>query len=511
MNLSSLSRDNKTKISGNLNINNLMKERCEAILNDYQSGKKIAARKALDELRTSNPNSVMVKQLHTIILYRDGNFTAAYSKIRELLKLTPENISRLNLCGLIQRQLGMFDEAIESYQKAIRLNPSYAEPYNNMAIINRYYGEQDKAIKNFRKALDLDPAYTAAIYNLSCMKVYKPETQEIEQILKLLPRLSNRDDKVRCHFSLYNAYSKMADYTKAFAHLKQGNDLVYKTGAKRRPLSFYNMQMAKCFTREFIDKSPTLADFPKKPVFIIGMPRSGSSLLEQMLAAHPQVYGLGETKSMLKVLDSINARIEQNVPAFFRDFSSLSKSGLQEFINGYKKEVLPQAGDAPVYTDKMLKNFKVIGLIKVLLPNAIFFHIKRHPLDNCLSCYEKKFTNGHEYTYDLNVLGSYYADYLKIMDFWKKYFPEDIYDVQYENLVEDTETTLNGCLQFMQLEMHQDCLQYYTSERRVFTASTDQVREKINTASIGKWKHFEKQLQPLIASLKQGGIDIQER
>lgn len=167
-----------------------------------------------------------------------------------------------------------------------------------------------------------------------------------------------------------------------------------------------------------------------------------------------------------------------------------------------------EINDYEIYTDKMLKNFKTIGFIKTLLPNAKFIHIKRNALDTCLSCYEKKFSQGHEYSYDLVTLGAYYSSYLELMEYWKQLFPEDIHEVKYENLVLDNENIVRQCLAFMDLEMDKKCLEHHKNTRQVFTASTDQVREKINSDSIGKWKKFESQLQPLIQELKSKNVAL---
>lgn len=498
----------KAVISGKVRHSNALQEQCESILSTFESGKQAEARKAYQALKQKYPNATLVKQLQALILYHDGRFSQAYRVIREILKQTPNNAGRLNFQGLIQRQLGMFEEAIESYRKAIEIKPDFADPYNNLAIINRYYGEIDKAIENFRRAISIKPDYPAAIYNLSCMKAYQLSDEEIAKAKDLLKKAENNEDRARCCFSLYNTYLNKEEHGKAFTYLKQGNDLIQKHLPIKKPLSTYVSEVKENFTRQFYENRILLTPQEKLPVFIVGMPRSGSSLLEQMLASHSKIFGLGESRSMPELLLSVDRRAETSLPLFMEEFGKLDRKTLQERMQTYLGSLPAVLAEYPVYTDKMLKNFKTIGFIKILLPNARFIHIKRHPLDNCLACFEKKFTSGHEYTYDLEVLGNYFLVYLELMDFWKDFFPDDICEVQYESLVREPESTLSDCLDFLGLKFESNCLEYHSNDRIVFTASTDQVREKINDRSIGKWLKFEKELKPLLKTLRDGGLDF---
>ncbi|MBN4059844.1 sulfotransferase [bacterium AH-315-I11] len=211
---------------------------------------------------------------------------------------------------------------------------------------------------------------------------------------------------------------------------------------------------------------------------------------------------------MTDTLLSLDSHVESNISLFTSAFDKLNSSDLNKIVENYRNKIQGEVGGLSIYTDKMLKNFKFIGFIKMLLPNAKFIHIKRHALDNCLSCYEKKFTQGHEYTYDLKMLGGYYSAYIELMEYWKSIFPEDIYEVNYEELIHDSEKVITQCLGFMNLELEKSCLEFYKSKRLVFTASTDQVRDKINTRSIGKWEKFETQLQPLIQELNANNIAL---
>jgi len=340
------------------------------------------------------------------------------------------------------------------------------------------------------------------------MKSYKVTQDEIRAIENFLNKLDNTYDIARFHFSLYNSYLKDKKNKKAFKHLQLGNSLLADTFRQRKPLDLYLEDLRENTDVNYFNKKRGIRSFYKSPFFIVGMPRSGSSLLEQILSSHPKVYGLGETRFIPDILTSINHYVDSNISVFLKEFSKLKNTDLGDKVKTYKSMIEKDIEGYDIYTDKMLKNFKTIGFIKILLPNAKFIHIKRNALDNCLSCYEKKFSQGHEYSYDLTTLGAYYSAYLEIMEYWRQLFPEDIYEIRYEDLVLDNENTVHQCLDFMGLEMDKKCLEHHKNTRHVFTASTDQVREKINSDSIGKWIKFESQLQPLIQELRKNEVDL---
>ncbi|MBN4075528.1 MAG: hypothetical protein COA71_06610 [SAR86 cluster bacterium] len=508
VNVKSGSGQVKKIISGNLEIGNSLQNKCEEVLRQYGKGKKFYARKQVEFLLEKYPDSIIVKHLNVLILYRDKKYAVAYKHVKQVLKRVPKHVGLINMQGLMQRQLKLFDAAIASYLLAIKLNPKFADPYNNLAIIYRYFGKKDLAIHNFRKAIALNENYCAAFYNLSCIKGYKASKDEINIVVGLLKKLKITSDVVRCHFTLYNAYLSYGRKEKAFRHLEAGNTMLAQRFAKRKPLKVYVEELKENFDTSFYKNRIHLEPFYKVPYFIVGMPRSGSSLLEQILSSHSEIYGLGESKSMTDTLLSLDSHVESNISLFTSAFDKLNSSDLNKIVENYRNKIQGEVGGLSIYTDKMLKNFKFIGFIKMLLPNAKFIHIKRHALDNCLSCYEKKFTQGHEYTYDLKMLGGYYSAYIELMEYWKSIFPEDIYEVNYEELIHDSEKVITQCLGFMNLELEKSCLEFYKSKRLVFTASTDQVRDKINTRSIGKWEKFETQLQPLIQELNANNIAL---
>lgn len=508
INANSKSVKGNLTVSGQLNRSGFVLGKCEEVLEDYEKGKIKQALQNFKSLLEKYPNSISVNRLKVLLLYRNKKYKEAYKEIKKTLKLTPKNSSALNMRGLIQRKLNLFDEAIYSYRLAIQIKPDFAEPYNNLAIIYRYYGEKDLAVKNFRKAIAINESYCSAFYNLSVVSSYNFTKKEKSKLKNLLPNLKNVKDIIRCHFSLYNVYLKDAKYKEAFYHLNQGNSLEFLNYKNKRSLKEYVKEAKQNFDLNYLKQSHKLEPFNKSPFFIVGMPRSGSSLLEQILSLHSSVQGLGETQAIPDMLVSINPYVDVKFKTFFDGFNKLNEQQLSKKLNIYKKKIIEETKGFEVYTDKMLKNFKTLGFIKILLPNAKFIHMKRNAIDNCLSCYEKKFTNGHEYASDLKYLANYYSAYLELVEYWKSLFPSDIHEVNYEDLIYDSEKVVKQCFEFMSLKMDMKTLEYYKSKRAVFTASTEQVREKISNRSIGKWKKFEKELQPLIQELEKNKVSL---
>ena len=500
---------NTAQVKGALTLQtSSLKQKCQAILENYLQGKKVQARQEAAAICKKNPGSLITLHLMTVILYKDGRYREAYREVKKILRKTPDDASRLNLCGLIQRHMMLFDDAIASYQKAIRHKPDFADPYNNLGIIYRYYGDKEKAIRNFRKALDLNPRFASARYNLACMKGYKFSQDEIRLVERQRQEFKLPEDKARLNFALYNAYIKNNEYNRAFAYLEEGNKIIHNNNKVAHALPAYTKEVIKGFDENYAASMQKLAASAEIPVFIVGMPRSGSSLLEQILSSHSNVVGMGESRAMPKLIHTIYRKIEDDTPGFLRTFAEADRKQLENHVEEYEKKALQYVKTESFYTDKMLNNFKYIGFIQGLMPQAKFIHIKRNPMDTCLSCFEKKFTNGHEYTYDLQTLADHFIAYRDLMAHWTRLFPGLIYEINYEDIVSDTKAQIKECLAYLGLRMQKSCLEYYKNKRHVYTASTDQVREKINADSIGKWRRYETELAPLQERFTRAGIEI---
>lgn len=481
---------------------------CSEILAKWDRGHKTHAREELSGLLDSAAEDPKVLETAAIIYFHDRRYTEALEFICKALKRSPENISWLNLCAQILRHMDRYDEAIDHYKKAVDLDAENEQAYNGLGIIYRYQGQTAKAIEMYEMAIRKKPDFYSAIYNLSNIPAYTFSPEILTSILNLLPQTKIANDLSRIYFALYNYYSNTSQFEKAFYYLNEGNAAEFMKNKYHDTMSVFVEKTQSAFNEAFIQNAPKLKNADMQPVFIIGMPRSGSSLLEQILVTHNAIHGFGESTRMINTLKNVNGRIYKNPDDYFIGFQNQDVNSLQSIQEDYLREIKADSGNLTIYTDKTLDNFKYVGFIKLLIPNARFIHIKRHPMDNCFACFENRFTYGHEYSFNLEKLGDYYVNYRKIMDHWQTLFSENIYEIQYENLVVNMEKEIGQVFDFLELEMDEKCLNYFENDRMVVTASTDQVKRKPYTSSIGRWKNYEKQLSPLVSIFTRERIVI---
>ncbi len=302
--------------------------------------------------------------------------------------------------------------------------------------------------------------------------------------------------KIELHFALAKAYDDLARYDEAFAQLQAGNAI------KRRLVSYdeaavaaFFREIAAAFSPALIGERAGAGDPSDAPVFVVGMPRSGSTLVEQILASHPGVYGAGE----LLVMNDLIA----DLPDYPSGIASVSDAALRRFGRRYVEQVRAFAPGAKRIVDKLPANFRHLGMIHLALPNAKIVHVRRDPMDTCVSCYSKLFLDGLNFAYDLGELGRYYKMYEALMAHWRAVLPgHALLDVQYETLVGDFEAQARRIVAFCGLEWDARCLDFSRTERPVRTLSQAQVRQPLFASSIGRWRHYEKHLGPLIEALR---------
>ena len=309
---------------------------------------------------------------------------------------------------------------------------------------------------------------------------------------------SPEDQKVELHFALAKAYNDLKRYEPAFEHLQKGNAI------KRRRVSYgealdmeFSRAIAASFTSELFETRRGAGDPSDVPVFVVGMPRSGTTLVEQILASHPSVFGAGELMYMYRLAESGHAG--GNFPF---DIASLPDDALRRFGGFYAARVRALAPQAKRIVDKLPANFRLVGLIRLALPNARIIHVRRDPLDTCFSCYSKLFSQNLDFTYDLGELGRYYKAYDKLMEHWRNVLPEGaMLEVQYEDLVSDFEPQARRLIAYCGLEWDDGCLSFHKTVRPVRTASAGQVRQPVFKTSIGRWRPYREHLRPLLDAL----------
>lgn len=386
------------------------------------------------------------------------------------------------------KPLGRVGEAISYLQKAVSLNNKDVQILSNLSGLLLENGQAEEAKGVLEDIISADPYNAEAHRMLSSITKYDDVTPHLEQLKQVsqAPGLSP-EGLSDIHFALGKAYENMKDFEQSFHHYKIGNE-------SYRHLLNYNIQTDKnffdqikqVFTADLITNNQQ-AVCGKNIIFILGMPRSGTSLVEQILASHPDVYGSGE----LNFLDALQFR-QQSISKenYVQSITSLTPDSFEEMASSYLKKVSKLAGNQSVITDKMPHNFRYIGLIKTLFPNAKIIHCSRNPKDVYLSIFKTRFVGQLDFAYDLNEIVEYYALYEDMMNHWREVMPNSIYELSYEDLVSNIEKNTRELLDYCALDWADECLSPHKTKRAVTTASSQQVREPIHSGAVAYWKNY---------------------
>lgn len=421
--------------------------------------------------------------------------------LRKAVSLRPVYVeAQLSLANALE-MAGQSEEALTIYRSILEKIPKHVGIHNNVGNILKNLGRIDEAIVHYEKALEIDPDHVSAYYNLSRARVGS-EPEDLKRMEKMVndPRLNN-DQQCSLHFTMGKIYDDLGEYEKAFNHFKQGNDKDTRDKPfDPRQHSFAVDRLMNTFNQEFFPGRKGFGSESTLPVFVLGMPRSGTTLVEQTLASHPRVFGAGELNNIGQIvssLPSIQGRLA-GYPECATLIDAVTACQLGEEYVSYLRTV---GGQTERVTDKMPGNFLNLGFITLLLPNAKIIHCHREPLDTCLSCYFQHFTQVMPFSRNLTFLGSYYRDYTRIMAHWHKVLPLPILDVRYEDMVADHEGMSRKIVEFIGLEWDDACLDFHKTDRAVKTASNWQVRQPVYTSSVARWRHYDKLIGPLREAL----------
>ena len=420
-----------------------------------------------------------------------GRNEDAIEILERALKKDQEFSATHNNLGNALKQLGHYEEAIVHYEKAVELDPACAQAYNNMGAIYVDLGRKRESKTYFEKAISIAPAYASAHRNLSASKRYEAGDPQVEEMATLLRGVLSGDDRAQLHYALGKAYEDLSAHGDAFTHYLEGNRL------RKAALGYDIAQDRALFaeiTSVFAEADEVVGavgDDTPVPIFIVGLPRSGTSLTEQILASHSRAHGGGE----LSLLDTA-----------VRNAGGLrvaaAPEGAEKIGVHYRRELAKLSDGAGFVTDKLPLNFRWVGFIRRALPDAKIIHMVRDPRATSWSCFKHYFsTDGNGHVYDLSDLGEYYNLYKELMAFWSSRYPGTIYDLNYERLTENHEDETRRLLEYIGLEWEDACLDFHQTERAVVTASSMQVREKIYQGSSEEWRKYEPFLAPLLDKL----------
>ncbi len=440
------------------------------------------------------------------LLTLKGDHGGAIEHYEQAVALDPE-FSEAHVClGRAMFAVGRIDEALRCGEIALGLDPASAKGHMNLGHALQVSGRTEDAIQHFRAAIDLDANLAEAYESYAYARRASAEESFSDDLSAALARRDWNDrESAYLHYAAGKWESDLGRSESAFAHWLKGAQM------RRKGLDYSNTKSRKYFTAIGANLDARLLDRrlqqPVKgpvPIFIVGMPRSGTTLAEQILASHPLVAALGELPHISDIADDVGewAEAEGKYP---EALTTLDGSDWRRAADLYMKR-LGWAGGEPYISDKMPSNFYYLGLISLLFPNARIVHCRRNALDNCVSCFTTDFSEGQHWSYELSELGTYYGFYLDLMAHWQRVLPLPIHNIQYESVVADLEGEARSLLDFCGLDWHPDCLEFYRSNRPVFTASTAQVRQPLYNSSVGRWRRYEGQLMPLIDNLPPEAI-----
>ena len=433
---------------------------------------------------------------------RDLNILdAAAVSYSNAIAAKPDYAEAYNNLGQTLKDMNELDEAAACYDKAISINPDFANAHNNLGIIFQDMGKLDDAATEYRQAIALKRDYSEAYRNLGQIIKRQDYDEEIQAMEKLYA-MPDIDDERRMHlaFALGKAFEDLQQYEKAFGFIADGNAI------KRQSCNYcindtvdFSNRVKQIFDSTLFTKNRSAGYKDETPIFILGMPRSGTTLVEQIIANHPQVYGAGELDTFNQVFSSsIFKATGLEYPEGIR---KLESADFEQLGQEYAQTIREHDQEARFITDKMPGNYKHIGLIKLIMPNAKVIHCRRDPADTCLSIFKTYFIDKHEYSYDLVELARYYNVYRDLMAHWHTVLPGFIHDVQYEDMVADNARQTRDLLKYCGLEWDENCIEFYKSDRVVKTASAAQVRKPIYNNSVQLWKNYERQLTPMLECL----------
>ena len=431
-------------------------------------------------------------------LYRIQNkLLKSIPAFENLIKLDPSNFEALVSLGTIYIKLSKYHEGIQLYEESLKIKPENPRVYLSLGHALKTIGERKKSEAAYQNTIKYFPSSGEAYWSLANLKTYEFSDKEIANMELSLKRNMHQNELIQMHFALGKAYESNRQFDKSFKHYKEGN-------WQQRKQVIYNAEDYKISIDEiinFFENNNNILDLKAEagsdePIFILGLPRSGSTLIEQILASHSLIEGTQELPNIMAISRDIKLIDQKN--GYPDNLLKLNQSSFDELGKKYIDETKWARSSKPFFIDKMPNNFFHIGLIKLILPKAKIIDARRNPMDACFSCFKQYFAKGQHFTYDLDDIARYYKDYVRLMDFWNKLFPGEIFTIQYEQIIENPNDRISDLLEFCNVKFEDNCLNFHKSKRAVKTASSEQVRQPMYKTGINYWRNYIKNLDVLL-------------
>ena len=466
-----------------------------------EAGELDRAAEMLGRAVALSPRSALFRINLARTLLKQGKGEDALAHIDQARELDPspeKDADRGHALMMLER----FEEAIASYQNAAKAGLRDHQMFHNLGTALQYFGRAEEAAEAYHTALEIKPDFVVSRRQLTGTRRYESFDEEADALELLLKDASlSVLDRADLHMGLAKIYDDLGRFQEAFHHVQAGNQQIRTTldYSAEKNTDFIDA-LIDVFDERFFEQRRDFGLNSDTPIFILGMPRSGTTLLEQILCSHPRVHGAGELTRLYELFVGLRERLGKpaGVPHIAR-FANLRVAN--DVASEYLTYVRNLNNEARFISDKMPFNFRALGFIFLLFPRARIIHCRRDPLDICLSCYFARFKEQLDFSFNLVEIGRYYRDYERLMEHWRSVGRNPMIDVQYEDLVADQEGQTRRVLDFCGLEWDDRCLDFHQTDRPVLTASNWQIRQPIYTSSIGRWRNYAKHLQPLLATL----------
>ena len=498
----------------------------------------------LDAALASYRNAVVVKPDFALVYYSMGNMQqglgqldAAVFSYRRAIQIKTDFAEAHTSLGSVLKDLDQFEASVASYRRALELRQDDAEAHARLGLVLQKFGQLDAAEASFHNALEINEKCINALLGTSRSCVVKGEINKAEETIKKVLEIQPNNLKARLelasvkksqagdenlvallavkeaaasnqvtlsnqmaihlNFVLGKCFDDLSDHDQAFSHFMEGCKLkrsTYKYDPEKQ--TQFVDDVIRVFSQATIERLHGGGNPSSLPIFVLGMPRSGTTLIEQFIAGHPEVRSAGELPNMTMIAQRSSAESKARFP---NNMLAINQADFGTWATDYVDGLQNRAPGAKHIIDKTPTNFFFVGLINLMLPNAKIIHVNRNPIDTCLSCFMQLFNRGHEHTYDLSELGRYYADYSRLMTHWRGVLPAGSFlDVKYERIVADKVTEVRRIIDFCGLDWNDSCLDFHKLNRTVNTASMMQVRQPIYNSSVERWRSYEKYLGPLL-------------
>lgn len=520
-----------------------LQKQLEAGIEHHKAGRGEEAEKVYRSVLAKVPNQPDALNLLGVLAMEAGSHDAAFDLLERAVAARPKDPVVLNNYGNALSLVRRFEEAIATLERALAIKPDMADAWLNLGRTLNLAGQGERALKCFDRLQKLKPdshscksgisrallslgrtkeaeevaeslivaapAMSAGYVNLSNARKFKAGDPIIEQVEKLI---AGKDTNAKELRGLYFAAAKMYDDTGRYDEAFRYYDLANKASGGKydgKLLEQAYADLKQTYTRQFFEERAGFGLDSERPVFIVGMPRSGTTLTETIIGAHPQVHPAGELETVKKCEREMASLVFRDDGAH-KNARQLSWVGAEVLAQRYLDAIDVKAKNASAtrVTDKMPHNFQAVGLIALMFPKARIIHTRRSPFDTCLSILQQNFNDAHSYARNLSDLGHHYAHYLHLMQHWREVLPGRILDIDYEDLVENQEAVSRKLIDFVGLPWNDACLSPQDVKRTVLTASVWQVRQPVYKRSAGRWKNYEKHLAPLRDAMKAAGVDI---